>query len=148
MKQSVLSISEAEAIAIGKLIEKINANIERYLNVFFEDEPMSVQILPFKEDKKKNLKPQINLKILYKEMDCDINMLSGGELQRLVIAFNLAFCDMFDLPLVLLDECTSNLDQDTTQVIVEGIKEHFTDRPVIMIAHQVVSGMFDQIVNV
>ena len=48
--------------------------------------------------------------------------------------------------MVLLDECTSNLDQETTQVIVDGIKDNF-DKPVVMIAHQVVSGMFDEIIK-
>lgn len=140
------TISEAESIAISNLIEKINHHVETYINLFFEDDPMTVEILPFTENKKKVVKPQINLRISYKGMDCDLGMLSGGELQRLVISFNLALCDMFDLPMVLLDECTSNLDQETTQVIVDGIKENF-DKPVVMIAHQVVSGMFDEIIK-
>lgn len=140
------TISEAESIAISNLIDKINQHVETYINLFFEDDPMTVEILPFTENKKKVVKPQINLRISYKGMDCDLGMLSGGELQRLVISFNLALCDMFDLPMVLLDECTSNLDQETTQVIVDGIKENF-DKPVVMIAHQVVSGMFDEIIK-
>ena len=141
------TISEAESIAISNLIDKINQHVETYINLFFEDDPMTVEILPFTENKKKVVKPQINLRISYKGMDCDLGMLSGGELQRLVISFNLALCDMFDLPMVLLDECTSNLDQETTQVIVDGIKENF-DKPVVMIAHQVVSGIFDKVVHI
>ena len=140
------TISEAESIAISNLIEKVNEHVETYINLFFEDDPMTVEVLPFTENKKKVVKPQINLRISYKGMDCDLGMLSGGELQRLVISFNLALCDMFDLPMVLLDECTSNLDQETTQVIVDGIKDNF-DKPVVMIAHQVVSGMFDEIIK-
>ena len=133
-------------LSIQNLIDKINQHVETYINLFFEDDPMTVEVLPFTENKKKVVKPQINLRISYKGMDCDLGMLSGGELQRLVISFNLALCDMFDLPMVLLDECTSNLDQETTQVIVDGIKENF-DKPVVMIAHQVVSGMFDEIIK-
>ena len=103
--------------------------------------------MPFKTTKK-STKPQINLSVNYKGVDCDLNSLSGGELQRVIVAFNLALSEIFNLPFILLDECTSNLDQESTNIIVSGIKNNFEKKNVIIIAHQVVSGIFDKVIKI
>ena len=109
--------------------------------------PIDVTISSFKKNKK-GTKPQITVSVSYKGMECDLKMLSGGELQRVVLAFNLAMADMYNIPIILLDECTSNLDQDLTNIIINGIKRQNSDKLVIMIAHQVVSGLFDNIIEI
>lgn len=142
------TIKKAESLSILNLIEQINSNVQPYLEIFFEDNPITIQLSPFKNTKKEGKKPQIHVNIEYKGIECDIGMLSGGELQRVVIAFNLALSEMFQLPCLLLDECTSNLDQETTQIIVKGIHDNFSEKNVIMIAHQVVSGIFDKVIEI
>lgn len=143
LKEKIL---EAESIAIMNVIDSINTHAQIYLECFFPDNPMSVRLLPFKETKK-NKKPQINLEIEYKGMECDINMLSGGELSRVILAFTLALADMFNTPILLLDECTASLDQDLTTTVFNSIREHFNGKLVIIIAHQVVTGVFDKTIK-
>lgn len=142
LKEKIL---KAESIAISVIIENINSHAREYLDIFFVNEPLSAQLLPFKQSKKTNKesKPQINLEINYKEIETDVSMLSGGELSRVILAFTLAFAEIFNAPMILLDECTASLDQETTSVVMEGIKNNFNDKPVLVIAHQVVSGDFD-----
>ena len=84
----------------------------------------------------------------YKGRECDPTSLSGGELQRLILAFTLAFTERFNLPVLLLDECTSNLDQELTSEVVSVIKKYQHSRPVLLVAHQVVSGMFDKVITI
>jgi len=91
---------------------------------------------------------QLCIGIDYKGMDADLSVLSGGELQRVVIAYNLALSELFAVPMVLLDECTSNLDQELTEIVVNGIKQNCKGKTMIMIAHQVVSGIFDNIIEI
>ena len=74
-------------------------------------------------------------------------MLSGGELSRIVLAYSLALSEMFNTPLLLLDECTASLDQDLTNVVFDGIRDNFNGKLVLIIAHQVVSGTFDKIIT-
>ena len=81
-------------------------------------------------------------------MDADLSILSGGELQRVVIAYNLAMSEIFSVPMILLDECTSNLDQELTEIVVKGIKYNCKGKTMIMIAHQVVSGIFDNVISI
>ena len=80
-------------------------------------------------------------------MDCDINMLSGGELSRINLAFTLALSEIFNNPILLLDECTSNLNQELTTLVFDTIKESFSTKTVIIIAHQIVEGIFGEIIN-
>ena len=125
------------------MIDSINLHAQVYLESFFIDNPINITTTSFKEDKKGNKKPQINFQIEYKGIEADLEMLSGGELQRVILAFNLALSEMFNIPLVLLDECTSNLEQELTTAVVDGINSNYKGNFVILIAHQVVSGIFN-----
>ena len=140
-------ILEAESIAMLNVITSINTHTQGYLEEFFPDNPISVKLVPFKETKT-GKKPQINLEIEYKGMEADINMLSGGELSRVILAYALALGEMFNTPMMLLDECTSSLDQELTGVVMDGIRDHFTGKLVLIIAHQVVKGQFDKVVTI
>ena len=115
-------IKEAESIAISNIIQSINTFAKNYLHCFFPDDPINVTITPFKEGKKVK-KPQIHVYIEYKGMECDVGILSGGERQRVVLAFTLALAEMYQTPFLLLDECSSNLDQELTNTIIQGIKK-------------------------
>jgi DNA repair exonuclease SbcCD ATPase subunit len=139
-------ILEAESIAMHNIIESINTHAQVYLDYFFVDNPIIVKLLSFKETKKNN-KPQINIEIDYKGMECDLTSLSGGEISRVVLGFTLALSEMFNSPMLLLDECTASLDQELTTAVFDCIKENMKDKMVIIIAHQVVNGVFDKIIN-
>lgn len=139
-------ILQAESITIGNTIENINTHAHSYLEYFFPDTPINARLLAFKETKSES-KPQINLEIDYKGMEYDLSMLSGGEVSRIILAFTLAIAEMRNSPIIMLDESTSSLDQDLTSSVVDGLKENFTNKLVILIAHQVVQGVFDRIIK-
>lgn len=139
-------ILEAESLAMLNIIEIINNHARTYLDAFFPEHPIIVQLQPFKTTKK-SIKPSINVAVDYKGMECTLATLSGGELSRVVLAFTLALAEMFNSPLLLLDECTASLDQEMTSVVFDGIRENFNGQLVLIIAHQVISGTFDQVVK-
>jgi exonuclease SbcC len=139
-------ILEAESIAMLNIIDSINSHARIYLDCFFPDNPISVNLQTFKETKK-STKPQINIEIEYKGMEADIHMLSGGELSRVILAYTMALAEMFNTPLLLLDECTSSLDQELTETVFNSIRENFNGKITLLIAHQVVMGTFDKIIN-
>jgi exonuclease SbcC len=143
LKEKIL---EAESLAMLHIIETINTHARSFLDVFFPDNPISVQLKPFKTTKK-SIKPSISIQIEYKGMECDLLMLSGGELSRVVLAYTLALAEIFNTPLLLLDECTASLDQDMTGIVFDGIRENFNGKLTLIIAHQVISGTFDKVVR-
>lgn len=139
-------IVEAESLSMINIIESINQYVQIYLEDFFPENPILIRLLPFKETKKSN-KPQINIEIEYKCMNCDIKSLSGGELDRVILAFTLALGDMFNIPLFMLDEVTSSLDQEMNSIIIESVKKHFDNKLVLVISHQSLTGIYDRIIN-
>lgn len=144
------TIAEAEGIAVMNIIESINTHSQIYLDSFFQEDPISIRLLAFKETKKGKVvtkKPQINLHIEYKGMEADLHMLSGGEQSRIVLAFALALGEMFNTPIMMLDECTSSLDQELTETVVKSIKGTFNGKLVLIIAHQCITGCYDKIIN-
>lgn len=142
-------ILQSEAITIANIIDSINVYAQEYLDLFFPNEPIIVRLLPFKDfkDNKKISKPQINIQVDYRGIESDISILSGGEISRVILAFTLALSEIFNSPLILLDECTASLDQETTSTVINAIRKNFSNRLVLVIAHQVISGDFDKTIN-
>lgn len=142
-KQLVLR-TESEIIDLK--ISEISRCVNTYLEQIFT-EPITVELKTIKKTQTQNEKVQIQLEVYYKNMKCDVSLLSGGEQARMNLAFILAFAYTFKSPLLLLDECTSNLDQDLTEVVIEQIQSIGIPK-VILIAHQIVEGNFKQILMV
>jgi DNA repair exonuclease SbcCD ATPase subunit len=139
-------IVEAEAIAMESLISTLNANIQTYLEFFFPAEPLYASIISTKETKTSS-KAQIGLFISYKGNSIDISTLSGGERDRVILAFHLGFADYTQSPFILLDECVSSLDQDNADNVFHCIQEMHRDKLTIVVAHQIVTGIFDQVIE-
>jgi DNA repair exonuclease SbcCD ATPase subunit len=140
------NIIEAESISMMNIVESINTHARVYLDEFFEDDPIIVNLLAFKQTKKV-VKAQINMEIEYKGMECDLQMMSGGEMSRIILAYTLALAEMFNTPLLLLDECTASLDQETADHVFESIRDNFNGKLTLIVAHQVVTGTFDKTVS-
>jgi ABC-type lipoprotein export system ATPase subunit len=142
-------ISTAESRAISENISMINSSVKNFLSVFFPDDEMCANITQYKQVKKNmgSVKNQVNIEINYKGMDCGPDNLSGGEIARLILAYTLAFSEISGSNLVLLDEPAASLDQDLAGIVYGFIKSEFQDKLVICVAHQVVEGIFDNVVR-
>jgi DNA repair ATPase RecN len=141
-------IKEAEGLCLLSFVQSIQGEVQMYLDEFFSKDPLSLRLSTQKISKKGTSKPEINITMDYKGRECDPFSLSGGELQRVILAFTLAFTERFNLPFLLLDECTSNLDQELTSEVVHVVKKYQHSRPILLVAHQVVLGIFDKVVNI
>ena len=141
-------IKEAESDCLAVFTNSLQTAVQLYLDEFFPTDPISIRISRFKKIKTKKItKPEIHVSFSYKGQEFDYSSLSGGELQRVILAFTLALSDKFSAPFVMLDEATSNLDQNLTNIVVSGIKKYHP-RPVILVAHQVVTGVFESVVEI
>jgi ABC-type lipoprotein export system ATPase subunit len=139
-------ILKAESITLINYINSINLGLEKYLHIFFYENPIVVHLSSFKENKKGTVKHQVNIKTIYKGVETDLTCLSGGEYDRVQLAINLALSDMHNTPILLLDESLSSLDEVTCSKVLAGIK--CKSRITIVVAHQVVKGNFDNVVCV
>jgi exonuclease SbcC len=140
-------IQEAESICISQTIDTINYYMNFYLDKFFPNNPITVEILPYKETKK-DIKPTINIEVSYKGVITDLNSLSGGEYDRVTLSIVLALNTIFGSNLLMLDESISSLDVDLTNDILEVLRESLKDKLVIIVSHQISDGVFDNVINV
>ena len=132
---------QAESIVLENLITTINVEINKYLEQFFSS-PIYVELSSFKEFKNKTQKPCIHVSIKYNNEDSyNISSLSGGEFDRLQLAFTLAFSEIFSSTVVMFDESISSLDASTTEYVLRQMKDCSKSRLILVIAHQTV-GVF------
>lgn len=132
-------ILEAESITMENIVDAFNSHLKMYLDQFFDD-PIDV-VLALSSDEKKVNKYQLQLNVNYRGMECDIHTLSGGEKDRVIVAGTLALCEIANSPLVMLDESIRSLDAETVNNVVQVLNK-FDERMVLLISHQVVSGVF------
>ncbi len=140
-------ISQAEAITLMQWIERINFMMQNFLDMFFPDDPMSFKFNLLKETKKE-VKTQISCEIFYKNENVDLKSLSGGEYSRVELAILLSLNAITTSNLLMLDENVSSLDSESTTNVIDSLKSHCKGKLIIIVAHQVVTGIFDNIIDV
>lgn len=141
-KQMVI---EAEQESLQWIIDTINSHLTILLQDFFSEsfgDPIQVY-LELESDKR----PQVNTIINYKGNKVDYKSLSTGEYARLKLAFDLTFKEILGENIIMLDECTANLDQDLSTKIFNKIKATFPSKTILVVAHQVIMGTFEHILH-
>jgi DNA repair exonuclease SbcCD ATPase subunit len=140
---------EAEMLALENTITNINIHAKHYLDMMFEDNPIIVQLENCKKDSKNNIKLKMNLSILYKGSVYDsIDQLSGGESDRISLAFILAINEMMNSPILMLDECLASLDGETNTDIFELLRDIANNKLILVVSHEATRGIFDNIITI
>jgi ABC-type ATPase involved in cell division len=141
-KQKVI---EAEHESLQFMIEIINSHLSVLLQDFFSEsfgDPIQIYL-----ELESGKRPQVNTIINYKGNKVDYKSLSMGEYARVKLAFDLTFKEILGENIIMLDECTANLDQDLSTKIFNKIKTTFPSKTILVVAHQVVMGTFDHILR-
>ncbi len=148
---AILSLKEICAQAQMQCIEKTVKEIEYLTNIYCDEvfitNPVTVSISLYKDSKIMGVKPHLDIDIYYKNMKGSYNtLLSGGEQTRLNICFMLALSKYFSSRIFLLDESTAFLDSGLEEHVFNMLKTHKT-RKIIVIVHNSVQGIFDQVIR-
>lgn len=138
-------VMKAETIALNTLIQTLNIHVQEYVDAFFENELMTIELMITRGEKSGRY--QIRLELNYKNMQPTLEMLSGGEMDRLILAFTMGLNKLNACPIVLLDESVSSLDHQTAETVHEYLRKEGEHKLIIMIAHQVIEGQFDKIIS-
>jgi ABC-type lipoprotein export system ATPase subunit/ribosome-binding protein aMBF1 (putative translation factor) len=139
-------VIEAEQESLQFMVNIINIHLDILLQDFFaESFGDPIQIYLELESVKR---PQVNIIINYKGNKIDYKSLSTGEYARVKLAFDLTFKEILGENIIMLDECTANLDQDLSTKIFNKIKDSFPSKTILVVAHQVVMGTFDNVLKI
>jgi DNA repair exonuclease SbcCD ATPase subunit len=131
-------IKTAEQIVLNDTLNNINCRAANYLQRFFKNDITALLVF-------EGQKIEMNLKL--NDCETDVNSLSGGEFARVVLAFAIAMAEMNNIKTLMLDESFASLDAETTDNVLETIKDNFNGN-IIIIAHQTTTGVFDQVIQV
>lgn len=137
---------EAEILAMEKTIESINEHAKHYLEELFAD-PISVRLEGTKTTSRGALRTQMNTVVVYKGEESSIDDLSGGETQRVELAFLLAVNDMIGSKMIFLDECLNNLNAEINMDVISQLQNLSEEKLILVISHEAVQGVFDEIVT-
>ena len=132
---------DAEIIALEKTIDAINTHASEYISQMFVD-PITVKLSTFKENTSKF---QLSTYIEYKgSVYTSIDDLSGGERQRCELAYILALNDVLGSKILFLDECLNNLDATVNTDVLTFLRDHTSDKCILVVSHEAVRGLFDE----
>jgi DNA repair exonuclease SbcCD ATPase subunit len=140
-------LTEAESICTSNFINVLNTHTQDYTDSFFKNNSITVNLQRQKTSKKGTEKPQLNISVNYKGNETDMGILSGGEKDRIDLAFTLALSEVFKSKILLLDECISSLDHSNSECVIEGLRDLYKGKLVIVVAHQVNEGLFDHVIK-
>lgn len=142
-------IKKAEIYSLENAVNRINDGAVIYLQQLFED-PIEVKIKSEKIDiHTKEPKTQISPYITFKGNEFDnVDVLSGGEKQRVELAFLLSMNDIIGSSMIILDECLNNLDCEINMKTLNFLKDNSINKLILVISHEAVDGVFDHVINI
>lgn len=151
-------IKAAEQICMREFVQSLNTHASVYLEQFFDDDEVRVELKCIEPDSNsstsstsstsKTARSLLQFEVQYRGSVCDLSSLSGGEKDRVNLAFTLALSELLHPSLLMLDECISSLDAETTALVLETLKKTYKGKLVLLVSHQANLGWFDEVVEV
>jgi DNA repair protein SbcC/Rad50 len=138
---------DSETISITNTLENINMNIRYYMDSFFPEGNMQMELTPFKANKKGDKQTGLDIEIYYNGDKIGLDNLSGGEFDRCLLILFLSFNSMVPGDLIMLDECLSSVNSELVEDIVEILKTTLKGKLVLVTLHQANIGIFDHVLN-
>ncbi len=77
-----------------------------------------------------------------------LNVLSGGEKDRVSLALTLTLSLIRNSPMLLLDECMASLDTENRQICLKLLKKFVNNKVVLNVCHETTEGYYDNICDI
>jgi len=133
------------------IIDEINFRATYWLDILL-DGRVKAQLKTSRKLKSKDKEiSTINLELICDGQVLDTlseDDLSGGQFSRLVLAFQLALSDMYNSPILMLDESLQGCDIATQEICIDAIKEISDRKLVLMIEHYTQDHYFDEVLYI
>jgi DNA repair exonuclease SbcCD ATPase subunit len=140
---------QASMMAIDHLLEEINFYATTTLAGFFPSEGTSIRLRNSYETQKGEQKPKISLEIFHKgQTPKKLSSLSGGEESRVTLAFQMALSELYNSPILLVDEGFVGLPLEQKLECIEMLKPISQKKLVCVIEHGMPEHVFDQIIYI
>lgn len=147
-------LDETEEEIFENTIEGITTKVNDLLENIFEQNPPRLIV---KNEVKKTAKTSRDIQFFFATIADNVSQsdsirnittYSGGEADRLSLAFTCAAAGFSDCPLLFLDECISSLDTELRDKVIRTLRTVVKEKFVIVVCHDTVDGLFDNVVSV
>jgi DNA repair exonuclease SbcCD ATPase subunit len=123
----------------------MNIHINKVLSSIFT-EPITVTVKLNKKLKNKVNRNEINFDIFYRNNRYnELKQLSGGEGDRISLAFTITMNILCGSKILLIDETLHSLETDTVKKCIDVLKEMLPNRIIVIVGHETVNGYYDLI---
>lgn len=143
-------MEEAKYAALIVVVNQLNTRVNECLKHFFLD-PITFRLDMFRENKsgKKDIKPKVNVNLMYKGYEVDLKSLSGGEYARLSLALLLSLAELNSTNLVMLDESLGTLESEDIERVVKFLKKYNREhhKTILCIGHTDITGWYDSLLS-
>ena len=143
-------LSDAAATqSVSDILNSINAHAKAYTELLFPNQGTTIMLNNIKQNKDDTVRAKMSTTVFHKGIKYDnLEQLSGGEQNRATLAFQLALSDLFNSPILLLDEAFAGAHTDLKNDCIESLRSVASRKLVIIIEHGLDDGLFDEVVYV
>ena len=145
-------IERVETDVLSESISRIGGMANEFLENCF-DHPILLNLATERETKTgKQKKHSFNISVKTGKregnlVDRGLEGFSGGETDRISLAFSTAITSFSSFPILMLDECIGSLDSDLKDKTIRALRQQAkkTNKGIILVCHDAVEGLFDHV---
>lgn len=143
-------LSDAAATqSVADILSSINAHAKAYTELLFPNQGTVITLNNVRLNKDESVRAKMSTSVFHKGMEYDsLDQLSGGEQNRAMLAFQLALSDLFNSPILLLDEAFAGAHTELKVDCLEGLRSVSSRKLVIVVEHGLDDGLFDEVIYV
>lgn len=128
------------------IVNEINLRAAYWLDTLLEGKVVAELHTTKKVKSRDTIIDTLNLQVAYcgRKLDRISEELSGGQYSRVVLAFQLALSDLYNSPILMLDESLRGNDSQTIDICLDALKVISKRKLVIIAEHNIDSSYFDE----
>ena len=151
--KNVLKLKElsdtAATQSIADILSAINQHAKVYTELLFPNQGTVITLNNVRLNKDDSVRAKMSVSVFHKGMEYDsLDQLSGGEQNRAMLAFQLALSDLFNSPILLLDEAFAGAHTELKNDCIESLRSVSGRKLVIIVEHGLDDGLFDEVIYV
>jgi DNA repair exonuclease SbcCD ATPase subunit len=151
--KNVLKLKElsdtAATQSIADILNAINQHAKVYTELLFPNQGTVITLNNVRLNKDDSVRAKMSVSVFHKGMEYDsLDQLSGGEQNRAMLAFQLALSDLFNSPILLLDEAFAGAHTELKNDCIESLRSVSGRKLVIIVEHGLDDGLFDEVIYI
>jgi len=139
----------AASSAVESKILEINNSSSFFIDKMFKDDGTIIQLSNFTTTQKGDEKAKIGIDVYHKgHKPKNIKPFSGGEKSRACLCFQLGLSELYNSPILMIDEGLTGVHSDLLEECLDILKEVSKDKLILVIEHGAPDSAFDEVISI